>query len=139
MESMQNFETEDQANISESGKANAQLAIIPIENPRWSEKPPFDDIPENLRDEIAKKYNMYERLLDVIDSRFFVSYCGGKSLIYRIPEDMNGELQQFSHNEFRNHYGNKTIPIVTDIKKGELIIKKAKYFMDWMKHKNRRQ
>jgi hypothetical protein len=119
--------------------ANSSSSLKPVENPQWSEKPPFEDIPENLRNEVIRKYNRYEKLLNEINSRFFVSYIGGKSLIFRIPENPNGELQSFSHHEFKNHYGNKSISVVTDIAKGKVCEKEVHYFYAWLKHKNRKQ
>lgn len=125
--------------IETESTTNNESITTPIENPKWSQKPPFDTIPESLFDDVAKMYNRYEKLLDGINSRFFVSCSGGKSFIYRTPENINDELQSFSHNEFRNHYGHRTISVVHDIKKGELVTKEVNYFREWMKHKNRRQ
>lgn len=139
MTTTQIIENENNANVNEAVKAEIKSVIKPIENPKWSEKPPFETIPENLKDDIAKMYNRYETLLDEANSRFFVSYSGGKSYIYRIPKNKNDELQSFSHNEFRNHYGHRTIPVVVDIKNGKLVTKEVAYFKEWMKHKNRKQ
>jgi len=120
-------------------EADSQSALKPIENSKWIEPLPIEHISEEYREEAIKLYNKYINLLDGMNSKFFVSYFGGKSLIYRISPDKNEPLKPFSHYEFLNHYGVKTIKTIVDIKKGKPIIGKVHHFCEWLKNENRRQ
>jgi hypothetical protein len=101
----------------------------------------FSRISEELRNGAIQMYNEYEQAMEEIDSEFFVSYGGGKSLVYRESSEPNDELQPFTHNEFIHHYGNKVIyKIVSDDKaKTRFNYVKVNHYKEWLRHECRRQ
>ena len=118
---------------------NSETDVKAIENPKWNDKFNFKDIDEKHRQETIEVYNAYEEELNKLDKQFFVAYAGGKSLVYQISEDINDELKTFSHHEFKNHYGNRTFPKMTGIKKGLPQGDNVRHYIEWLKHENRRQ
>jgi hypothetical protein len=129
MENSQKMETE--------AKANTESTVEPIEKPKWNKQVSFNSLTDTMKSVYIKKYNKYEEALDIVDSKFFVSQICGKSLIFReatTEEDLIG----FSHNEFINHYGNKSTWKVVDEGKG-LTLKKVCVVKEWKNHKKRRQ
>ena len=94
---------------------------------------------EALRRVIIKACRKYEAALDLIDSQFFVSQFGGKSLVYQEAKNVNDDLISFTHSEFLNHYGHKQISKFIGIKDGNPIFKEVSVFREWKQHQKRRQ
>lgn len=117
---------------------DSQSVLKPIENSKWNYEFDFESVDERYRSYPIKVYNNYETLLNGVDSNFFVSQLGGKSLIFRESKE-NGELTCLTHHDFNNHYGHKVAKKVVSMKKGEPVVNEVKYYMEWKNHKNRRQ
>lgn len=138
MANTQNIETGLNVNANETVTANTELALKPVENSKWNDEFNFESIDEKYRSYPIKAYNNYEKLLNYVDSNFFVSQIGGKSLIFREPKG-GEELISFTHKEFYYHYGHKVAKKVVRKKNGDLAVNEVNYFLEWKNHKNRRQ
>lgn len=84
----------------------------------------------------------YAEQMKEFDSQFFVAYQGGKSLVYREAKDIYGHfaLQHYTHRNFIEHYGNRTIerPIKLSKDKRDIFTQDVAIAREWLAHPDRR-
>ncbi|MDL2307808.1 DUF5906 domain-containing protein [Desulfovibrio sp. OttesenSCG-928-C06] len=90
----------------------------------------------------APEIKAYAEQMKEFDSQFFVAYQGGKSLVYREAKDIYGyfALQHYTHRNFIEHYGNRTIqrPIRLSKDKRDIYTHDVPIAREWLNHPDRR-